>query len=58
MGPVLRESATFDRTVIAEIQRAARDISVATGHVLHDRTAAVELHGRMLLGMQPQPTLY
>jgi 3-hydroxy-9,10-secoandrosta-1,3,5(10)-triene-9,17-dione monooxygenase len=40
------------------IQRAARDISVATGHVLHDRTAAMELHGRVLLGLQPQPTLY
>jgi alkylation response protein AidB-like acyl-CoA dehydrogenase len=40
------------------IQRAVRDITVATGHVVHDRTAAMELHGRVLLGMPPQPTLY
>jgi hypothetical protein len=40
------------------IQRAVRDITVATAHVLHDRTAAMELHGRVLLGMPPQPTLY
>ena len=40
------------------IQRAVRDITVATGHVLHDRTAAMELHGRVLLGMPPQATLY
>jgi 3-hydroxy-9,10-secoandrosta-1,3,5(10)-triene-9,17-dione monooxygenase len=40
------------------IQRAVRDITVATGHVLHDRTAAMELHGRVLLGLPPQPTLF
>jgi hypothetical protein len=40
------------------IQRAVRDITVATGHVLHDRTAAMELHGRLLLGLPPQATLY
>jgi alkylation response protein AidB-like acyl-CoA dehydrogenase len=40
------------------IQRAVRDITVATGHVLHDRTAAMELHGRLLIGMPPQATLY
>jgi alkylation response protein AidB-like acyl-CoA dehydrogenase len=40
------------------IQRAVRDITVATGHVLHDRTAAMELHGRLLIGLPPQPTLY
>jgi alkylation response protein AidB-like acyl-CoA dehydrogenase len=40
------------------IQRAVRDITVATGHVLHDRTAAMELHGRVLIGLPPQPTLY
>ncbi len=40
------------------IQRAVRDISVATGHVIHDRTTAMELHGRVLLGLPPQPTLY
>jgi 3-hydroxy-9,10-secoandrosta-1,3,5(10)-triene-9,17-dione monooxygenase len=39
-------------------QRAVRDITVATAHVLHDRTAAMELHGRLLLGLPPQPTLY
>jgi 3-hydroxy-9,10-secoandrosta-1,3,5(10)-triene-9,17-dione monooxygenase len=40
------------------IQRAVRDVTVATGHVLHDHTAAMELHGRVLLGLPPQPTLY
>jgi alkylation response protein AidB-like acyl-CoA dehydrogenase len=40
------------------IQRALRDITVATSHVLHDRSAAMELQGRVLLGLPPQPTLY
>jgi alkylation response protein AidB-like acyl-CoA dehydrogenase len=40
------------------IQRALRDLTVATGHVLHDRSAAMELQGRVLLGLPPQPTLY
>ena len=39
------------------IQRAVRDINVATGHVIHDRTAAMELRGRVMLGLPPQPTL-
>ena len=40
------------------IQRAVRDITVATGHIVHDRTAAMELRGRMMLGLPPQPTLF
>ena len=40
------------------IQRAVRDITVATGHVLHDRTTAMELRGRLLLGLPPQATLF
>jgi alkylation response protein AidB-like acyl-CoA dehydrogenase len=40
------------------IQRAVRDITVATAHVLHDHTAAMELHGRLLLGLPPQQTLF
>jgi len=40
------------------IQRALRDITVATGHVIQDRAAALELHGRLLLGMDPSPTLF
>jgi len=40
------------------IQRAVRDITVGTGHVVHDRSAALELHGRLLLGLDPSPTLF
>lgn len=40
------------------IQRAVRDIAVATGHVLHDRSAALELHGKILLGLDPPPMLF
>jgi alkylation response protein AidB-like acyl-CoA dehydrogenase len=40
------------------VQRALRDISTATGHVLHDRSASMELHGRVLLGLDPSPTLF
>ena len=39
-------------------QRALRDISDATGHVIQDRSVAMELHGRVMLGMPPQATIY
>ena len=39
------------------LQRAARDITVACGHVIHDRLTTSELHGRVLLGLPPQTFL-
>jgi alkylation response protein AidB-like acyl-CoA dehydrogenase len=39
------------------MQRAARDITVATAHVIHDGLMTSELHGRVLLGLPPQTFL-
>jgi alkylation response protein AidB-like acyl-CoA dehydrogenase len=39
------------------LQRAARDITVASAHVIHDRLTTSELHGRLLLGLAPQTFL-
>ena len=39
------------------LQRAARDITVASAHVIHDRLMTSELHGRVLLGLPPQTFL-
>jgi alkylation response protein AidB-like acyl-CoA dehydrogenase len=39
------------------LQRAARDITVASSHVVHDRLMTSELHGRVLLGLPPQTFL-
>jgi alkylation response protein AidB-like acyl-CoA dehydrogenase len=39
------------------LQRAARDITVAGSHVIHDRLMTSELHGRVLLGLPPQTFL-
>ena len=39
------------------MQRAARDITVASAHVIHDGLMTSELHGRVLLGLPPQTFL-
>jgi len=39
------------------LQRAARDVTVASAHVIHDRLMTSELHGRVLLGLPPQTFL-
>jgi hypothetical protein len=52
------ELAAITPATANPIQRATRDITVATGHVLHDRTAAMELPGRLLLGMERSATIY
>ena len=39
------------------LQRAGRDITVASAHVIHDRLMTSELHGRVLLGLPPQTFL-
>ncbi len=40
------------------LQRHLRDINVMSNHVIYDIDAASELHGRALLGMEPNSLIY
>ena len=40
------------------LQRHLRDVNVMSNHVIYDMDAASELHGRALLGMEPNSLIY
>ena len=39
------------------LQRMARDVAMASAHVVHDPLTTTELYGRTLLGLPPQTRL-
>ncbi len=51
---VARASGATAHRLDNPIQRAVRDVNTLTGHVVFDLSAAYEMHGRALLGHEPE----